>query len=122
MSLNLFNKKFTCFFLFALMLSLLSLGCGSMPWEKRTTITYQVAGETLTASKATLQTLCASGELGIEDCKAAREAYNQAVTIYHNMEAAAITAIDSGDSSTYEELNTQLQILLATISGFLVTQ
>ena len=117
------NKKFTCFFLFVLWsLSLSSLGCGSMPWQKRTVVTYETIGATLEEAKPALIVLCADGTLDKADCIAAREAYNQAVTIYKAMGAAATIAIDTGDDSDYRNLAGELAELFIILNAFLVTQ
>ena len=117
------NKKFTCFFLFVLWsLSLSSLGCGNMSWQKRTVITYETIGATLEEAKPALQALCLNGVLDEGDCTAAREAYNQAVTAYKAMGVAAVIAIDTGDDTQYRNLAKELSELLIILNEFLVTQ
>lgn len=113
------TKKFTCFFLFVLWsLSLCSLGCSSMPWQKQTVISYQIMGETLQSSKTVLQELCLTGALSAEDCSTARTTYNQAVDIYKLLGNQALIAIDIGNDSVYKQLAAQLMQLLVILGEY----
>ena len=113
------NKNYTCFFLLMLWsLSLSSLGCGSMSWQKRTMISYEAAGEVLKTSLPILKAMCADGTLNAEDCKASKKAFNDAVRLYKLLGTAAIMAIDTGDRGTYDQMQAQLIELLNQIADF----
>ncbi len=97
------------------------IGCGSfgsMPIEKQVVISYEVMGETLKTAKPTMIGLCASGDISAEDCVNARNAYNEAVTLYKMLGEMAIVAVDTGDGSNYQELSLQLMALLTTIQTY----
>jgi hypothetical protein len=93
-----------------------------MSWQKRTVITYETIGVTLEEAKPALIVLCADGILDKADCIAAREAYNQAVTVYKTLGVAAMIAIDTGDDTQYRTLALELSELLTVLNRFLVTQ
>ena len=113
------NKKFTCFFLFVLWsLSLCSLGCSSMPWQKQTLVSYQVMGETLKSSKVVLIELCLNGTLSEKDCSEARDAYNQAVDVYKVLGNQAIIAMDIGSDTIYKSMARHLMALLADLAKY----
>jgi hypothetical protein len=91
------------------------VGCGSfgsMPAEKQVVISYQAMGEVLESSKPALMAMCENGTFDESECKAAREAYNEAVAIYTFLGDAAIVAIDSGDLTGYRTVSERLILLL----------
>lgn len=114
------NKNLTCFFLLMLwcLPVLSSLGCGSMSWQKRTMISYDAAGEVLNASKPILKTLCADGTLSGDECAEARDAYNDAVSLYKLLGTTAIMAIDTDNQGSYETMQDQLMVLLSELAEF----
>lgn len=118
------TKKFTCFFLLILWsLSVLSpLGCSSMPWQVKTVVTYQSVGVTMDEAKTAVLAMCKNGTLDQVDCRKAKHAYNQAVTVYKAMGVAADVAMDTGDDLEYRSLALQLSHLLEVVNSFLVTQ
>lgn len=89
-----------------------------MPWEKKTMVSYQSAGEVLKSAQPTLKTLCADGTFTAEECLESKDAYNAAVSAYKIMGDAAIIAIDTGDQSSYVDLQKNLGKLLADLAKY----
>jgi hypothetical protein len=115
------SKNITCFFLL-IALCLLPLGCFmTAPWQQKSVATYQSMGEFLTTAQVALKSLCEDGTLDKDQCRDARETYNDAVSIYHKMGDAAILAIDTDDRTQYDGLHGDLSVLLALLNQFLVT-
>jgi len=116
--------KPTCFFLFLLwsFLLLSSLGCGSMPWQIQTVVTYQSVGVMMEEAKISVETMCADGTLNTEDCAEATATYNKAVTVYKAMGVAIDSAIDTGSDLEYRSLALTLSKLLEILNQFLVNQ
>lgn len=114
-----FNKNIACVFVLMLTVSLFSFGCSSTKsWQKRTMVSYQAAGEILNTSKPILMAMCADGTLGDADCKEARHAYNEAVSLYKLLGTTAVMAIDIDDPGSYETMQAQLRDLLTLLADY----
>lgn len=101
----------------ALLLNL-SIGCGSMPWQKKAVVSYQSFGATLQTAKQTLFLSCSNGTLNSEDCKQAKAKYNEAVNVYKLMGNKIIILLDTDDEIIYQTMSFELLDLLSQLSVF----
>jgi hypothetical protein len=100
------------------MVVLFSQGCGSMSAKKTTMVSYESAGAVLDNALPVLKGFCANGTLNSADCASAKNAYNDAVSVYKLLGTAAIVAIDTGDNTSYLAMQARLSELLTQLTKF----
>lgn len=86
--------------------------------EKTALMSYESMGIALNTAKPIMKTLCESETLSKDDCVTAKEAYNQAVKIYHELSILATQVIDTGNDVDYQKGILELMRLITVISTY----
>jgi len=81
-------------------------------------VAYEGMGAVLETALPSLKALCNGEVMSAEECEEAKNAYNEAVSIYKFLGDAAIVVVDTGDDSSYRVMSARLMKLLTQLQGY----